>query len=297
MTDIERLVRETLDDPVPPPGWTGAGAVADRRRLMRSTELIHHVGKSAYGPRADAESTADLPTLTPGRDRLPTACQHCSSRFLNTEQPLGQHQRGLITCGRCSRQLCWLAPGITTRSVAPSNPAIEAAREGAEPQQTPRRVVSGRFNRGVGCGVACSTGYGHDPKTHEAWGRRMALAELQARPTGTVRTGSLVIDFDADLVTVDGADPGLTPNEHAILLYLAARLGGVCRHSEIVESVWGAEMAALWVIPARSHGKWHVLRVQVSRLRGKLGSSRSLLESIEGRGYILRTVPPIGEVS
>lgn len=251
---------------------------------------------SPAGIRPDAIATADLPTLTLGISTVPTSCEHCGSRFLNMEPPLGEHQRGMVTCGRCSRQACWLAAPMVAPVVRMHNarvtPPPPAPRDAVV---TPilRSVISGRFHRGAGCSRACSVAYGHDAESHELYGRAMALAELAARPSGTVRTGPLTIDFDTEEVWIDGADLRLTPTEAAILRYLAERLGLLCLYVNISDAVWDRAMVETWASrlgPDRD--PWHVLRVVVARMRGKLGSARRLIETVPTRGYRLRIEPP-----
>src|SRR5262245_2173914 len=158
----------------PPEGvtWEPDPAPEARRRRLRTHHRhfhLEHNGPYWPGPRADATSTADLPTLTPGLSSLPTSCQQCGSALLSTEPPLGEHRRGLVSCGGCGQQLCWLAPPLVTTRSRPHLDTVssEATRACDEPvTPTLRRVLSGRFTTTPGCGPACSIAYGHDAATH-----------------------------------------------------------------------------------------------------------------------------------
>ena len=154
-------------------------------------------------------------------------------------------------------------------------------------QLTPEREF-----RGQGCSEACVVvkaiipgQYGrselllHDPETHEQYGRIATGADGSA----IVWTGSLVIDRWAKTVTSDGRPVRLTPREWDLLDYLAANIGRACPLTEIEAAIWGEDM---W----SSEG--HLTRVNVSRVREKLGQNRGMIETNPGLGYRLLRVEP-----
>jgi two-component system KDP operon response regulator KdpE len=98
-----------------------------------------------------------------------------------------------------------------------------------------------------------------------------------------VRTGGLEIDLGARVVRRDGVEIDLSPKEFELLALLAARLGKVVRHQDLLKHVWGSERADI-----------QYLRVYVAQLRAKLeapeGSTR-LLVSDPGVGYRLVAHP------
>lgn len=94
-----------------------------------------------------------------------------------------------------------------------------------------------------------------------------------------VRTGPLEIDLGARVVRRDGREVELSPKEFEILAVLAARLGKVVRHQDLLKSVWGSERADI-----------QYLRVYVGQLRAKLELS-ALLVSDPGVGYRLVAAP------
>lgn len=261
--------------------------VAERQRPHPAYNPLAQA--SPPGIRPDAEATASLPTLTPGVSRLPTACTHCGSCFLNVEPPLGEHQRGMVTCAQCSRQICWLAAPMRTAAFqpyqAPIPPRVPAVRDAVVSPMV-RPIISARFERGPGCGRACSISYGHDAREHEIYGGLQVLREQNERPFGICRTGPLVIDCDARTVALAGAPVPLTATEWKILAVLAARLGVVCTYEEIFAAVWDH------MIPDLGRDNMHMLRIHVMRVRAKLGQARRLIETRKATGFMLRDVPP-----
>lgn len=247
------------------------------------------------GPRPDAEPTDALPELTPGISRLPTSCTHCGSGLLNAEEPLGEHQRGMLSCGGCGRQVCWLL-----RSISPSRrPSVTSA---ADPPTPPRSApighragavaVQGRFNRTPACASACSIVYGHDPALHEGYGFRQAEEQARVKPTGAVRTGILTFDFDTLETRVNGQPIRTTPSDTKILAVLAASLGTLVTRFELVERAWDRAQADLWTRPPAS-----VIGTHLTRLRQTLGPAADLIQTVPGRGLILRKVPPVDDAS
>lgn len=122
----------------------------------------------------------------------------------------------------------------------------------------------------------------HDAKSHEAFGRSYVA------PGGLsmwdVATGPLLIRAGVCDVFVDGTDAHLTPTEWKILEVLARDLGRVVSGKRILHEVWGAEY---WK-------EAHLLRVNIARLRAKLGTARSLLATKVGIGYRLIGAPYTG---
>lgn len=147
-----------------------------------------------------------------------------------------------------------------------------------------------------GCTLACRGGI-HSPQAHEAYGRRRAYADLRVafvRRTGIVRTGHVEVDFDRCEVRRDGVSIGTTVTEYKLLALLATRLGCVVPHALILTDIWGIETRT----PRRSSDfrdteEGHLIRVNVSRCRNKLGPSRGLLENVRDRGYLLRAEPAV----
>jgi two-component system KDP operon response regulator KdpE len=101
-----------------------------------------------------------------------------------------------------------------------------------------------------------------------------------------VSAGGLTIDFERRVVTLDGREVHLTPNEYSLLKYLALNAGKVLTHAMILREVWGAEYV----------DDTHVLRTCVNQLRAKLGDDPAaprFIRTDPGVGY--RFVTPEGE--
>jgi len=80
-------------------------------------------------------------------------------------------------------------------------------------------------------------------------------------PQPVCHSGDLVIDFAQHMVTLDGKEIGLSATERRLLYYLARYAGKVVTPDQILEVVWGEQHI----------GEHHVLRVNIARLRKKLG--------------------------
>lgn len=136
----------------------------------------------------------------------------------------------------------------------------------------------------------------HDPNHHEAYGEAVLARQFAPERGLLVRTGPLVLNGATGSVTVLGEETALTPREAGILFFLASRLGQLCPIVEILGMVWGPEylpndLAAdrrRSLVPAEAH----LLRVNLARLRPKLGVARHLIVTFAGRGYMLRNMPP-----
>jgi len=129
-----------------------------------------------------------------------------------------------------------------------------------------------------GCGPDCMPRR-HDPLCHENHGR---LLERKALQRWVVVSGPLAVDIDAHRVTVDGDEKRLTRTEREILLALARQAGRMVTVQDIVSEVWGPEYQT---------DAWHLVRVNMSRLRARLGSAAHLIVTVLNTGYRLDLAP------
>jgi len=106
--------------------------------------------------------------------------------------------------------------------------------------------------------------------------RRPVLSRGESMAVGPIR-----IDLAARVVTVDGAAIDLTRAELEILAALARRTGSAVTRAALVDAA---------LDPDRM-GTDRTLDVHVSRLRKKLGAAGSLLQTVWGIGYRLRSAP------
>ena len=115
------------------------------------------------------------------------------------------------------------------------------------------------------------------------------VSELMARIRVAVRrsaqpdnepvfqTGGLTVDLAQRLVTVNGEPVTLTPTEYDILRTLVQHAGKVMTHRQLLRAVWGTAYES----------ETHILRVNVSNLRGKIEADAS-------RPQIILTEPGVG---
>lgn len=150
--------------------------------------------------------------------------------------------------------------------------------------------------RGPGCDDRCRTikafipgQFGrselllHDADAHETYGR----STCGWVPPAVVVTGRLAVDPGRLSVLVDGQPVWPTPTELNLLLILAARLDRLVYHDDLIERIWGAHWA---VLPPGDFT--HALRVNVARLRARMGSMAALLVTVPGFGYRLVAAEP-----
>jgi DNA-binding response OmpR family regulator len=89
------------------------------------------------------------------------------------------------------------------------------------------------------------------------------------------RGGRLVADFDAVAVSVDGEAIRLTRREFELLRFLVENKNRVLSRDRLLERVWGYDR----FIETRS------VDVHVGRLRAKLGTVGTQIETVVGLGY------------
>lgn len=112
--------------------------------------------------------------------------------------------------------------------------------------------------------------------------RRTKFRDDNSEPT--FLSNGLVIDFAHHRVTLHDEEVNLTATEHSLLSYLTHNAGRVVTPDQILERVWGEEYI----------GEYHLLRVNIARLRQKLGDDpkkpRFIATKI-GIGYIFLKHP------
>ena len=92
--------------------------------------------------------------------------------------------------------------------------------------------------------------------------------------------GGLMVDFSRRLVSVDGTEIQLTPTEYDLLKILVTHAGKVITHHQLLRQVWG-----------EGYDDMHILRVNISNLRGKLEpdpSRPTYIHTEPGVGYRLK---------
>lgn len=106
------------------------------------------------------------------------------------------------------------------------------------------------------------------------------LRRVQTRPSTDMTVGPLHLDLTNRRVLREGKELVLTPTEFSLLEYLMRYAGQVVTRKMLCEHLWEAD----W------EGVTNVVEVHINRLRGKVdrGFSESLIQTVRGRGYVLR---------
>jgi two-component system OmpR family response regulator/two-component system copper resistance phosphate regulon response regulator CusR len=102
-----------------------------------------------------------------------------------------------------------------------------------------------------------------------------------SRPAAVMQAGPLTLELATRRVTRDGKEIELTPTEFSLLEFLMRHAGHVVTRRMLCEHLWDTD----W------EGTTNVIEVHVNRLRGKLdkGYEESVIQTVRGRGYALRT--------
>jgi two-component system, OmpR family, phosphate regulon response regulator PhoB len=97
----------------------------------------------------------------------------------------------------------------------------------------------------------------------------------EAEETGALRAGGVAVDLSSHRVEVDGEAVDLTATEFRLLAHLMKRPGRVLERDRLLDAVWGQEV---YVTP-------RTVDTHVQRLRQKLGTAGSMIETVRGVGY------------
>lgn len=102
-----------------------------------------------------------------------------------------------------------------------------------------------------------------------------------ARPSPTLEVGDLCLNLATRRLTRDNKEINLSPTEFSIVEFLMRHAGQVVTRKMLCEAIWYAD----W------EGMTNVVEVHINRLRSKLdrGFEKSAIETIRGRGYVIRT--------
>ena len=106
---------------------------------------------------------------------------------------------------------------------------------------------------------------------------RVALRKKSTGPDEPIfHFSGLTVDFSHRLVMVNEKEIQLTPTEYDLLKILVTHAGKVITHRQLLRRVWG-----------EGYDDMHILRVNISNLRGKL-------EPDPGRPTYIHTEPGVG---
>jgi DNA-binding response OmpR family regulator len=163
-----------------------------------------------------------------------------------------------------------------------------------------KRVVLIRENEMLPtCTARCRGVWVLNPKSRalEARGVHWALDHEDAgavhgwAPHGRAEHAGVVVDLDEHRVTVDGAEVRLTAVELRVLAVLVHWRGRPVPAETLVERVWGESFAESGRVTKRGYTtNGHLARVNVARVRGKIGARR--IETVHGVGWRLAEPRP-----
>ena len=105
--------------------------------------------------------------------------------------------------------------------------------------------------------------------------RRQPAQPEQAKDSGIIAAGGIVIDTPGMTVTIDSELVELTAKEYALLLYLVSNRGIVLSRDKILNEVWGYDSMVVD----------RTVDWQIKLLRNKLGAYRDCIKTIRGVGY------------
>lgn len=114
------------------------------------------------------------------------------------------------------------------------------------------------------------------------------LRRSEGEPSSTGRrisVGPIELDREARRAFSEGEELELTPLEYRLLEVLLERHGRVQSRHQLLEAVWDTDAA----IETRT------VDMHVARLRHKMGGSASLIETVRGVGYRLRSIDTAGQ--
>lgn len=110
---------------------------------------------------------------------------------------------------------------------------------------------------------------------------RVALRkQVSAANEPVFQSNGLTVDFARRLVMVENKEIQLTPTEYDLLKVLVTHAGKVITHHQLLRQVWGD-----------GYDDMHILRVNISNLRGKIEpdpSRPTYIHTEPGVGYRLR---------
>lgn len=103
--------------------------------------------------------------------------------------------------------------------------------------------------------------------------RRRNKTETQNH--STYIKGSLVIDFTARKVLIDGVEADMSPKEYDLLFYLVKNKGIALSREKLITNVWGYDF----------YGDDRTLDTHIKLLRKHLGDYANLIVTLRGIGY------------
>ena len=104
---------------------------------------------------------------------------------------------------------------------------------------------------------------------------RNLLGRTNKRPGGSEVFGALEINEKRREVKISGESVELTPKEYELLIYFKNNKGIALSRENVLNSVWGYDY----------FGELRTVDTHVKKLRAKLGSCGTMIETVRGYGY------------
>ena len=100
-------------------------------------------------------------------------------------------------------------------------------------------------------------------------------AKAAQKTEETITYETLVINFTAREVTIDGEKVSMTPKEYDLLFYLVKNMNIALSREKLLEEVWGFDF----------YGDDRTVDTHIKMLRNSLGKYRNLIVTLRGMGY------------
>jgi DNA-binding response OmpR family regulator len=163
---------------------------------------------------------------------------------------------------------------------------LRKLRNNPKSEQVPIIIVSAK---GEESDIVVGLELGADDYVTKPFNMSVLLARINALlrrfhasdvPQKIISIGTVEIDTDRFLVTVDGEPVSLTRTEFGILYALATAKGRVRTRNQLIDEAIGSDADVFD----------RTIDVHVTSLRGKLGTARELVETVSGVGYRLAAI-------
>ena len=108
----------------------------------------------------------------------------------------------------------------------------------------------------------------------EAVLKRVSASKGEKKPE-IYKSGDLVIDFAARMVSINNRAVDMTPKEYELLFYLCRNRGIALSREKLISEIWGYDF----------YGDDRTLDTHIKLLRKSLGEYASLITTLRGVGY------------
>ena len=180
--------------------------------------------------------------------------------------------RAVEMCRRCSYDL------VIMDVMMPEMDGFAAVREIRRFSQMPVLMLSARgeeYDRihGFELGVDDYVVKPFSPR--ELMMRVAAIVKRAGGGGEQIVLGSMIVDFTARRVTIDGEEVNLSPKEYELLFYMVRNRGIALTRERLISEVWGYDF----------YGDDRTLDTHIKLLRKSLGRHASRITTLRGVGY------------